>query len=1394
METIKNMKMDYLFETSWEVCNKVGGIHTVLMTKANTIAEQLGDKFILIGPDLPQVNTEFEEDTEMFQMWKAYAKENGIEFRVGRWKIKSSPIVILVSYSMYFAQKDAIFSEYWEQWQVDSLTGAWDYIEPFLFGYASAKVIESYYNYYLSSTDKIVAQFHEWMTGSGLLYLKKNVPQIATAFTTHATVLGRCLAGNNLPLYSELEHFEADRVANDFNVRSKYSLEKLSAIHADAFTTVSEITNRECEHFFGKKVDKVTPNGFDGDFVPTEQDYKKIKASSRKTILRLVETMFGAEIKDDAFLILNSGRYEFKNKGIDIFIRSLAKLKQDSSLKDRQIVAVIAVPAAHGEPRIADGLTHRLENYEYDSVVNEIRQQQLNTDKEDSIKIVFIPSYLDGKDGVVNLNYFEFLTAFDLTVFPSYYEPWGYTPMESMAFGIPSITTTLAGFGLWVRDNISNPNNALSVVSRDDYNEQDCINQIADSIKQVYFADNEKIETLRKDSVNIFSQVQWKELYAYYDSAYAIALEKSEKRINQYIHKTPYSLGVNIQIPWGEKPQWKKIFVKSSLPERLIGLQKLSQNLWWSWNYDAYNLFLSIDEKRFLEFERSPIQLLQSLTLQDYERLLNNESFLHEMDRVVARFETYLKERECKDTEQIAYFSMEFGIHDTLKIFSGGLGMLAGDYLKQASDSNKNIIGIGLLYRYGYFLQHVNHNGEQQSMSFAQKFSHLPLLAVRDEKSGKWKKVAINLPGRQVMAKIWLCNVGTVKLYLLDTDIEENNAEDRTITQQLYGGDNEMRLKQEILLGIGGVRLLQELGIEPTLYHSNEGHSAFSSLERLKNYLNDQNKTYAEAIELVRSSTLFTTHTPVPAGHDVFTEELMRVYFAPYVKQIGLDWDSFMLLGRRSNEDRNEKFSMSVLAINCSASVNGVSRIHGRVTREMFAYLYPGYFAEEIEMGYVTNGVHFPTWVAKPWLDLYKKYFDNAFLMDESNADYWQKIYEVPDAEVWDTHQILKKELILFLKKRLEKELRARGEDPQLIDRTLNELSADKLTIGFARRFATYKRANLLFSNLKRLEEIVNQGVQFVFAGKAHPNDQAGKDLIKNIINISRMPQFQGKIVFVENYDMYVAKHLVRGVDVWLNTPTRPLEASGTSGEKAIMNGVVNFSVLDGWWAEGWKENAGWMLPEEQVYADHNSQNILDALTIYSTIEKEIIPAYNERENNLPLRWIAHIKNTIAKISPHFTMKRQLDDYFSKYYMHMFARTQTLTANNGAKALEYALWKKAMKEKWNNIELLSVRMPNAEENSLGLNEIFKAKVVLNTSEINPEHIGVELVVAHKENEQVNKIDFTLPFEITEIRGKQAEYTLETTSLAAGVHNYAFRIYPKHELMPSRQDLPLLKWC
>jgi len=1383
---------NYLFEIGWEVCNKVGGIYTVISTKVPTINKKIGDNHILLGPDLGQAtkkDSEFEEDNKLFLSWKIYAKQNGIDFKIGRWKIKTSPIVILVPYTQYFSNKDEIFANYWENYQVDSLTGGWDYIEPFLFGYASARIIESFYNFYLCSTDKIIAQFHEWMTGSGLLYLKKNVPQIATAFTTHATVLGRCIAGNNLPLYGEMQHFEADRVANDLNVRAKFSLEKMSAINSDVFTTVSNITKRECEQFFNKGVDTITPNGFEGSFVPQKDEYEKLKQQARKKISDFIEQSAGYKLKEDAFFILNSGRYEFKNKGIDIFIETLKIINQQKNT-NRKIVAIIAVPAEHYEPIGNKYLTHKLGRMDNDPIFSAIKNSGINNTEKENVHIIFIPSYLDGKDGQINMNYLEFLTAFDLTVFPSYYEPWGYTPMESMAFGIPSITTTLAGFGLWVKENIPD-NKALKVVYRTDNNQTDTIKEISQSIISLLNKPISEINTLKENARYIFTQLQWQNLYSYYEKAYNEALQKSSERINLYVHKQPFFYTVNIQSNWGDKPLWKKILVKTYLPDRLKALKNLSQNLWWTWNYDAFELFESIDRKKFSDFERSPIHLLESLTKEDFTRLTEDNVFLQKLDRVEANFNKYLNDRKEKTNPLIAYFSMEFGIHDTLKIFSGGLGMLAGDYLKQASDSNKNIVGIGLLYRYGYFLQQINRQGEQQSELKAQKFSHLPLLIVRDD-FGNLKKISVNLPSGRVWAKIWLCNVGVTPIYLLDTDIEENTGENRTITRQLYGGDNEMRLKQEILLGIGGIRMLKELNLSPKLYHSNEGHSAFSSLERLNNYINEEKLPYIQALELVRSSTLFTTHTPVAAGHDVFSEDLMRAYFFHYAKNLTLDWDSFMLLGRKSNENRNDKFSVSVLAINCSANVNGVSRIHGRVSREMFRYLYDGYFTEEINIGYVTNGVHLPTWVAKEWEDIYLKYFGKEFLNNESNPNYWEKIYEASDNEIWQTHQILKRKLIDFIKQRLQTEMQRRGENPSLCVKTIDGLDENKLLVGFARRFATYKRSGLLFTDLERLQKIVDKGVCFVFAGKAHPNDKAGQELIKNIINISRMPQFVGKVIFMENYDMYVAKHLVRGADVWLNTPTRPLEASGTSGEKAIMNGVVNFSVLDGWWAEGYTQGAGWALSEKQTYTDQNSQNILDSEFIYSTFENEIIPTYYTKTNNIPLAWVSHIKNTIAKISPHFTMKRQLEDYFNKYYNKMFLRFDLMQANNNSKALTYALWKKTIKEKWNNMELLKLDLPDTDAESFSFEQTFKVKITLYTGEINPQNVGVEMIIADKENGNITAKKI-VELQLLENNNHKGVYGLEYGNFSSGVHNYAFRIFPKHDLMPFRTDVNLLKW-
>lgn len=1359
---------NYLFETSWEVCNKVGGIHTVVSTKAKTLSEKLNRKLILIGPDICKdkvSNQEFIEDESLFKSWKTYAQSKGLKFRVGHWKIVGQPIVILVDFTQYFSQKDYIFSDFWQEYGLDSLTGTWDYIEPVCFGYAAAKIIENFYEFYVDANDKVIAQFHEWMTGSGILYLKKHCPQIATSFTTHASVLGRCLAGNDMPLYSSLQYFDGDSVANQFNMRAKYSMEKLSALHSDVFTTVSEITNAECKQFFKKSADVITPNGFENDFVPKEEAYENISNTSREKIISIAEKLTSTKISQDAFLIINSGRYEFKNKGIDVFIKALGKLNKANI--EKEVVAIIAVPAYNVDKQ-------------NDAILNEIKANSLYNTQTDKVKIIFIPSYLDGNDGLIDIPYFDFLCGFDLSIFPSYYEPWGYTPMESLAFGVPSITTTLAGFGLWMKNENINLDKSLTVIERTDDNTEDCINNIKEVVLSFLKNDSKETKLLKANAMKLSESVVWENLIDNYLAAYDIALSKSEERKQAYNHKQAYSKNISKEIIWGEEPIWKKIFIKQKLPSKLEFLQTLSQNLWWTWNNEAYEIFEYINKDRFLQFERSPIHLLESLSQEEINKLLNDNIFIEKLNKVETVFNTYMQKKEEQNEEMIAYLSMEFGIHDTLKIFSGGLGMLAGDYLKQASDSNKNMIGIGLLYRNGYFTQQITKEGYQISAQYPQKFTHLPLQAEKDE-NGLWKKITIALPGRNLYAKIWRCDVGRVPLYLLDTDIEENNVEDRTITNQLYGGNWENRLKQEILLGIGGVRLVEELNLPVVLYHNNEGHSAFSSLERMRSYMQKYSYSFKQAQELVRSSTLFTTHTPVPAGHDSFSEDLIRTYLGHFADYLHLSWEDFYSLGKETQDaNPNAKFSMSVLAMNFSQNVNGVSKIHARVSRDMFAYLYKGYFPSELHIDYVTNGVHHSTWTSKAWLNLYQKDFS--------------RIYDVEDEVIWQTHQNEKLTLLNFVKERLKKDYTKRAENPQLYFQTIAELNEDKFIVGFARRFATYKRANLLFTNLERLKQIVDSGVVFIFAGKAHPQDGAGQELIKRIIEISKIPEFVGKIIFLENYDMYMAKHLIRGVDLWLNMPTRPLEASGTSGEKAVMNGVVNFSVLDGWWAEGYVEKAGWALPEEQTYESNDYQNALDAEMIYDIFENEIIPSYYYiDERGLKVKWNEKIKHTIALIAPRFTMKRQLDDYYEKFYNDMFKRYNSFVKDNALLAKEYADWKEKMSRLWNTIELVDVITLDTQNTDIELNETFVGKIILNLGEINPEHIGIEMIIADKENNQINDYTLIAPFELIESSDNRTVYEIKIKTSRAGVHNFAFRLFAKHPLMQHRMELPLVKW-
>jgi glycogen phosphorylase/synthase len=1236
---------DYVFETSWEVCNKMGGIHTVLATKATTLIQQLQENIIFIGPDVwrdSKKNPEFIENNALFPEWQHILKSEGMHVRTGHWNIIGAPIVLLVDFSPYIQQKNEILAKYWEQYLVDSISGQWDYVESILFGYAAAKTIESFFRCYLSVNQKIVAHFHEWMTGSGALYLRKELPIVGTVFTTHATTVGRSLSGNGQPFYDNISAIDGNQKAHEINVVSKHSIEKASAQNADCFTTVSEITSSECRQFLEKEVDVITPNGFEGDFVPKGEEYIAKRNTARKKLKEVAEALLGYSLSDNAQFIANSGRYEYKNKGIDVFMDALKCINDEPCDKCAEVVAFVLIPANSYGPRKdlieklknpsanihLDNrfLTHGLNDLGYDPIINKIQDIHLNNDLSDRVKLIFVPTYLNGADGIFNMSYYDILIGMDLTVFPSYYEPWGYTPVESIAFGVPTITTNLAGFGIYAKKYAKSILDGVEVITRNDTNQGETAIQIARIIKQVGLMTPLQLADIKAKAQFIASTVEWEALIKHYYAAYNIALQQVNKRKDKIVAPPP-TARIKIKPQSSNLPVWKKIIVKSKLPARLNELETIANNLWWTWNYKATDMFEQIDSHLWEMTGKNPIQLLEKVSFDRLEQLSKNEAFVANLDDISQQLKSYLDKPFSNDVS-IGYFSMEYGINAVLKIYSGGLGILAGDYLKEASDCNINMVAVGLLYRFGYFRQALALSGDQLANYDIQEFSSLPIEEVRNS-NNEAITVSIDFPGRTVHAKVWKATVGRIPLYLLDTDHKLNSEEDRSITHSLYGGNWENRLKQEMVLGLGGIRLFNQLDIKPDVFHCNEGHAALINVQRLID-LTNQRFNYTEALEIVRASSLFTTHTPVPAGHDSFEEDMFRAYLRHIPEKINISWDDFMNLGRETPNDPHQKFSMSILALKTSQQINGVSWLHGEVSKEMFKHIYEGYFHEEVPIGFVTNGVHYGTWTSTEWQELHDEHFGPSFRQDLSNKKNWEKIYQVDNGKIWNIRNTLRKKLLDTIKIRIEKNLISRHEDPTQIIEILENIKNNALTIGFARRFATYKRAHLLFTDPERLAKIVNnpdRPVQFIFSGKAHPADGAGQGLIRNIVDISRRPEFVGKIIFLENYDMELAHSLVSGVDIWLNTPTRPLEASGTSGQKAELNGVLNFSVLDGWWYEGYKAGAGWALTEKQTYSNHAFQDELDAATIYSMLENEIIPLYySNRENDVPANWIQYIK------------------------------------------------------------------------------------------------------------------------------------------------------------------------
>ena len=846
----------------------------------------------------------------------------------------------------------------------------------------------------------------------------------------------------------------------------------------------------------------------------------------------------------------------------------------------------------------------------------------------------------------------------------------------------------------------------------------------------------------------------------------------------------------------------KKFQVLNKLPEQLKPLVDIAYNLWWCWHYEAIELFQSMDIDQWSASNHSPVKMLSFLSQKRLQELSEDEGFLNKVNSVHQNLQRYLKaatwynKNHGSDNGHLyAYFSAEFGIHESLPNYSGGLGVLAGDHLKSASDTGLPLVGVGLLYRRGYFRQYMNEDGWQQEDYPYFDFHHLPVQFVTD-KNHKQIKIDIDFPGRKVFARVGQVKVGRVNLFLLDTDISENSDEDRSITDILYGGDTEHRIKQELVLGIGGVRALKSMGMFPTVVHMNEGHSAFSALERIRSYIQEDKLSFDEARELVKGSTVFTTHTPVPAGNEVFPDSLIAAYLEPYLSAFNYPLDQFLDMGRIHLHQENENFGMTVFSLRSCAAANGVSRLHGRVAREMWHAIWENLEPDEAPIGYVTNGIHLPSWISDEMERLYSRYISPDWAAKADDVAVWEKVDNIPTIELWKARQRLRARLVSYVRSYLKEVLQRERHSPHKIASAANLLDSDILTIGFARRFATYKRANLLLKDKDRLLKLLTNKempVQFVFAGKAHPRDMEGKKLIKEIIHFARENNVSERFVFLENYDIRMARYLVQGVDIWLNNPRRPHEASGTSGMKVPANGGLNLSILDGWWAEAYEPGNGWAIGGGEEYHDYEYQDYVESRALYDLLESEVVHTFYERGvDGLPLRWIEMIRNSMRDCVPVFHTDRMVKQYAENYYVPVSKNYLQLSNSAFTGLKDFAIWRKQIQSKFNEVKVESFEHI-AEESSVFIGQKLKVVARVNIGNFSPADIEVMLVLRPVVNDKSAEYIREVKLAFVTKQESVAEYAVEIPAESSGQYRYSVRANPSHDLMYRKLEPGLVTW-
>ncbi len=1409
------------FEVSWEVCNKVGGIYTVVSSKALCAVDFFGDNYYMLGPDLGN-NAEFEEtDEPCWAQLRPILAMNNFQCRLGRWNIPGRPKTILIDFKNRMNVNQLLF-ELWNNYGVDSMTGGYDYAEPVMFSATCGELIAAIYKGTVEPTGhKAVALFHEWMCGAGLLTLKRQAPAIGTIFTTHATMLGRALASTGCDIHKQMHKLNPAREAANHNITAKCSMEKIAAREADCFTTVSDITAAEAATFLARTPDVVTLNGLDMRVIPDySTDRKKVKAYHAQ-MGEAIGKLLRRPVPKNVRYILISGRYEFRNKGLDAFLEALAGINETLRGTDTHVVAIFAVMGGHtganpdavgGDPskkppRNEHWITsHHVYNSPNDPILNSCMRLGLTNAPENNVQVIFNPAQLDGNDGFLNLTYDQVLSACDLGAFPSWYEPWGYTPQESVAWAVPTVTTDLAGFGVWARQIQAKENfsGGVYVVSRLQQSYDKVLAELRETTLKAITQSPKELEKSRKAARHISDYFTWKDFFPKYIDAFSHALEKALERNNKafgfsgdikHVLKTTSSV----------TPVLRSFMAISFLPERLKRLRDLTENWWWCWQSEGWELFSSIDAELWEKCEHNPIELLANVPGSRLAELSENLDFMNKMDILLERFDSYMGEQAqniedvLSEQNPVAYFSTEYGICESLPIYSGGLGVLSGDHLKSASDLNIPLVAVGLLYKNGYFRQKLTPEGGQLAVYTENDFASMAVERVLQE-DGEPVVVTVDLPGRQLHAQVWLAKVGRIKLYLMDTDMAINTPEDRKTTAQLYVADRDCRLRQEILLGMGGVRMLQQLNISPAVYHMNEGHSAFLILERLRKLVH-QGLSFEVACEVVRASCVFTTHTPVDAGNERFNPDLVERYFSEYAQQMGLSMQDFLNMGRIIGSNRN-MFEMTVLALNYSLKSNGVSRLHGDVSRGMWQAAWKGYSHAEVPIKSVTNGIHVSSYVSAPMRALLNTTLEPGWEDLPPSADIWDKIYSIPSQKIWDIRRGEKAKLLQAVDKGLPSFFKTL-DVPPAVQRQMRAglTNPDALIIGFARRFAPYKRAHLLFADMERLQAILSdtkRPIIFIFAGKAHPADQQGIDILKQIVKNTLDERFVGHVYFMENYSLSVSKLLTRGCDIWLNTPCRPNEASGTSGMKPSVNGGLNFSVSDGWWCEGYNANNGWTIgPVVSKLHEIDSQaDYADADSLYSTLEEQIIPLYFERNaQNIPEKWMDMARHAMRTLTPQFSSHRMVNDYTRDYYLPTAIRKNIMYEEDFAKAKRIAEWKYTIANSFPCVTIDEVIFQGVDNDTLYVGQKIHILVKVNPCELDAQSLRVEYVVGRSEQFDFVEKPQIHPLKFAErLESGQLLFTGEFTITENGHHSYGVRVVPFTIDLFSPLDTRMVLWA